>query len=63
MTVEDGAPVVRFGNLWAVATPFTRPETMRIELIPNRGKVLAFELKGGRARRALYDGEAFERTE
>ncbi len=63
VTVEDGAPVLRIGNLWAVATPFTRPETRRVEFIPGSGEVVGFELEGGRVVRARYDDDFFERTE
>ncbi len=63
VTVEDGAPFLRIGNLWAAATPFTRPERMRVEFIPGRGEVIGFELDGDRVVRARYDDDVFERTE
>ncbi|NNF57383.1 MAG: serine hydrolase [Rhodothermaceae bacterium] len=64
VTVEDGAAVVRLGNLWAVATPFTAPETMRVELIPGSGRVVGFEADDtGAFTRARFDDEVFERVE
>ena len=65
MVVEqvDGELATRFGRLHAVATPFTQPETMRVELIPGRGQVLAFRLNGGRADALRWSGETFERVD
>ena len=62
VTVREGVPVVRWGNLWAVATPFTEAETVRVELDPGSGRVVAFEVEGGRPVALRYDGERFERA-
>lgn len=59
----DGGPLaVRFGRLRAVATPFTRPETARVELIPGRGQLVQFVLDGDRAGALVWDDETFERV-
>ena len=64
VTVEGEAPVLRLGNLWAEATPFTEPETMRVTFVPPGGEVVAFELDGdGRPVRARYDDAVFERVD
>ena len=41
-TPSGPALSVRLGHLHAVAEPFTRPETVRVELIPNDGQSIAF---------------------
>ena len=43
----DKAIKVRMGNMHCTATPFKRPETIRVELAPGSGDVIEF----------LYDGE------
>ncbi|HLT46393.1 MAG TPA: serine hydrolase, partial [Rubricoccaceae bacterium] len=64
VAVEGEAPVLRIGNLWAEATPFTEPETMRVTFVPPQGEVVAFELDAaGRPARARYHGVVFERFE
>jgi CubicO group peptidase (beta-lactamase class C family) len=64
VAVEGETPVLRLGNLWAEATPFTEPETMRVTFIPPQGEVVWFELdEAGRPVRARYDDAVFERAE
>ena len=59
----DAEPLaVRFGRLHAVATPFTRPETARVELIPGRGQVIQFVLDGDATEALVWDGLTFERV-
>ena len=43
VNIENNALAVHFGNLHAVSTPFTQKETIRVELIPGQGKVVAFK--------------------
>ena len=43
VNIENNALAVSFGNLHAVSTPFTQKETIRVELIPGQGKVVAFK--------------------
>jgi CubicO group peptidase (beta-lactamase class C family) len=63
MVVEspDGALTVRLGRLHAVATPFTQPETARVELIPGSGQVIQFRIDGERVDALVWNGETFER--
>ena len=63
ITVEKDALVARLGNLWAVATPFTAPDTMRFEMIPGRGQVVGFRAdENGTFSYARFDDEIFERV-
>ena len=43
VNIQNNALAVSFGNLHAVSTPFTQKETIRVELIPGQGKVVAFK--------------------
>jgi len=65
MVVElvDDELAARFGRLHAIATPFTQPETARVELIPGQGQVLQFRLDGDRANAVRWSDETFERTD
>ncbi|MEO0558770.1 MAG: serine hydrolase [Bacteroidota bacterium] len=65
MVVEqaDGELAARFGRLHAVGTPFTQPETMRVELIPGRGQAIRFRLDGNRPNALTWSGETFERVD
>ena len=64
VAVEGETPVLRIGNLWAEATPFTEPETMRVTFVPPQGEVVRFELDAtGRPVRARYGDIVFERVE
>jgi hypothetical protein len=47
----------------AVATPFTAPETMRVELVPGQGEVIAFQVAAGRVEALRFDGAVFDRVE
>ena len=63
ISAESGALRVRFGNMNAVATPFTEPETIRVELIPDQGQVVGFEFGASdRPDAVMYDGYRFVRT-
>ncbi|WP_412068944.1 serine hydrolase [Rubrivirga sp. IMCC43871] len=53
---------VQFGRLHAVATPFTQPETIRVELIPESGQTIQFVLDGDRVRSLVWNGLPFERS-
>ncbi|WP_420456953.1 serine hydrolase domain-containing protein [Rubrivirga sp.] len=53
---------VRFGRLYGPATPYSEPETVRVELVPGRGEAVAFDLEGGRVLSLRYDGQTFVRT-
>ena len=64
ITIEEGVLAARIGNLHAVSTPYTAPNTIRVEFVPFRGEVIGFELgDDGKAVRARYDDAVFERKE
>ena len=53
---------VRNGNLQCVATPYTKKNTIRVELIPGRGEVVAFQYKNGEVVGLENGGVYFEKT-
>lgn len=59
IAVREGEVSVRIGVLFAVAEPFTQPETLRVELIPLQGQVITFEGPD----RLTYDGFEFVRVD
>jgi hypothetical protein len=44
ITIENNVLAVRRGNLYAVSTPFTEKESIRVELIPGSGTVVYFKV-------------------
>ncbi|HYD11380.1 MAG TPA: serine hydrolase [Allosphingosinicella sp.] len=63
ITISDhnGRPAMAMGRLRADAGPFDRPETVRMEAIPGEGRLLSFDLAGGRATALTYDGDRYLR--
>ena len=64
ITVEetgDGLSV-RLGNLHCEGEAFTKPETMRVELVPGTGEVFSFLPVEGPVETIHYDGEDFARV-
>ncbi|MGH2897809.1 MAG: hypothetical protein ACRDMZ_03985 [Solirubrobacteraceae bacterium] len=61
--ITDGDALrVRFGVLRATAEPYTRPDAIRVELVPPRGEPIDFDLGGGTAPvAATYDGQRYVR--
>ena len=58
---RDGALVVSVGVMEAVAEPFTRPESLRVELAPLQGQVILFAAEGATPDSLVFLGETFER--
>lgn len=58
---RDGALVVRAGVMEAVAEPFTRPESIRVELAPLQGQAIVFAAEGEVPASLVFLGETFER--
>ena len=56
-----GRPAMAMGRLRANATPFDRPETVRVEPIPGEGRLLSFTLEGGRATALVFDEDRYTR--
>jgi len=63
ITELDGELHFQNGNLHCVATPYTRPETMRVEPIPGRGMVVRFHSDEGSVDELEMDGDWFERAD
>ena len=64
VTVEDQTLAVRLGNMYAVSTPFTEPNTIRVELIPGQGQVFGFRVdETGRVTGAFLSDWQFDRVE
>ena len=58
---RDGALVVTSGVMEAVAEPFTRPESIRVELAPLQGQAIVFAAEGEVPGSLVFLGETFER--
>mgnify|MGYP001315923541 CR=1 FL=1 len=52
---------VRFGVLRSVAEPFTRPDSIRVELVPYSGSVMLFAGDGDTPEALLFQNERFTR--
>jgi CubicO group peptidase (beta-lactamase class C family) len=52
---------VRMGELRSVAEPFTRPDSIRLELVPNQGEVFQFLTENGRATALRGPDATFQR--
>lgn len=61
VTAESGALAVDLGHLHSVAEPFTKPESMRVEMVPGQGEVMVFVLENGLIAGLDYDGTVFVR--
>ena len=62
VTVDNNSLAVRFGNLYAVSTPFTEKETIRVELIPAQGRVVSFQSGDeGKINSLVFDKEEYKK--
>jgi len=59
---EHDQLIVSWGQTHAIATAFTKPETMRVELIPNNGEVIAFQLEDGKVTGFTYKKAKFDKN-
>ncbi|HYF29655.1 MAG TPA: serine hydrolase [Chitinophagaceae bacterium] len=63
VTVDNNVLAVKMGNLYAVSTPFTQKESIRVELIPGTGQVVYFKLdESGKVNSLSYDGQQYKRV-
>lgn len=65
MTVDletDGAMVIRWGRVAAIATAYDNRDQVRVEFAPNSGEVLTFTVDDGAVRAASFNGMTFERV-
>lgn len=59
---EDSSFTVSLGLMHCVAEPYTKPNSMRVELMPGQGEILRFELREGEAVSVDYDGILFRKN-
>ena len=60
---ENNVLAVQFGNMYAVSTPFTEKETIRIELYPGSGKIIFFKSgDDGKMNGLTYDGSEYKKV-
>lgn len=52
---------VMLGNMHAVATPFNKPDSLRLELVPGRGRGLIFSVNKTGVEGLTYDGITYSR--
>ncbi|MEZ5043090.1 MAG: serine hydrolase domain-containing protein [Saprospiraceae bacterium] len=52
---------VSMGNMHCVATPFTKENTVRVELVPGSGEVLAFQIEGDKVVGLTNGGDLFKK--
>lgn len=50
---------VSWGHLSTIATAYTKPDTMRVELIPNNGEIIQFSVNNQQVTGLTYNNEAF----
>ena len=63
VTLEEGELVLTMGNLVAVAEPFTREDSIRVEMVPFQGEVILFQMDDAGAPSGFnYDGDIFARV-
>jgi CubicO group peptidase (beta-lactamase class C family) len=53
---------VRFGVMHAIAEPYDKPDSIRVELVPQSGEVMSFEGDRGRPLALRYDDQLYERV-
>jgi CubicO group peptidase (beta-lactamase class C family) len=59
ITADGDALRVAFGELHAIAEPYTQPDSIRVELMPLNGEPIAFVLADGAPVALTYSGERF----
>lgn len=63
ITVQQNALRLKLGNIETVATPFTQPDTIRVEILPGQGEVIKFEFNAdGQIDSLSYSGMKFVRV-
>ena len=58
---KDNKFFVSLGQLHATATPYKTSDAMRVELIPNRGEPIRFNIKDGKVQSLIFDDATFKR--
>ena len=58
---HSGVLAVRNGYMFAVSTPYTKPNTIRVEMVPYSGDVMAFKVENGQVDELVFNGNTFKR--
>lgn len=53
---------VKMGNMHCIATPYTKKNTARVEMVPGSGEVLAFKVEDGRVTGLNTGGDTFKKV-
>jgi hypothetical protein len=53
---------VRFGVMHALAEPYDKPDSIRVELVPQSGEVITFSAGGARPATLVYDDQSYTRV-
>jgi hypothetical protein len=62
ISADGGRLAARFGVMHAIAEPYVKPETIRVELLPQSGEVIHFGEGEGRPATLDYDGATYRRV-
>lgn len=56
---DDSRPLITWGALKSVATAYERPDSVRVEFVPNSGKVVEFDVQGSDVVALRFEGMVF----
>lgn len=59
---SNGQLSVKMGNMHCIATPYTKENTARVEMVPGRGEVLVFNVENGKVTALKSDGDIFKKV-
>ena len=59
---SNGQLAVKMGNMHCIATPYTKENTARVEMVPGSGEVLVFKLEDGKVTGLKSDGDFFKKV-
>jgi hypothetical protein len=63
ITVQQNTLGLKLGNIETVSTPFTQPDTVRVEIFPGQGEVIKFGFNAdGQINSLSYAGMKFVRV-
>jgi len=63
IAIEDDVLAASIGNMHAVSTPFTRPNTIRVEMVPKNGQVIGFVVEDGVVTQARNGDAVFDKVD
>mgnify|MGYP000551059525 FL=1 len=58
---SDNQLAVKLGNMHCIATPYTKKNTARVEMIPGSGEVLVFKVEDGKVTSLNTGGDIFKK--